>query len=154
SHQPSVPPLTLPANVHEFLRACFDVPDETAKLAWETFRIMAWSFDPTPEEQNANRLKHIKLFLMHGLDQRIGVHSLSPPTHVCLDPDCRQRLLSDPSVYRDGELVEPKDHPITVFTLDLGAVPGFSTSCYCRNCHTCYYPNYYVHSNATTRTYY
>ncbi|KAJ7241324.1 hypothetical protein B0H12DRAFT_1250422 [Mycena haematopus] len=54
----------------------------------------------------------------------------------------------------DRELVEPKHHRITIFTLDLGAVPGFSTSCYCRNCHTRYYPNYYVHSSATTRTYY
>ncbi|KAJ7831279.1 hypothetical protein B0H13DRAFT_1654703 [Mycena leptocephala] len=154
SYQSSVPPATLPGHVHEFLKACFDIPDETAKLAWETFRVIAWAFEPTPEEQNANRIKHVKLFLMHGLELRIGVHSLAPPTRVCLDPGCRQPLHSDPSVLRDRELVEPKGYLITVFTLDLGAVPGFSTSCYCRNCRTRYYPNYYVHANATTRTYY
>ncbi|KAJ7705216.1 hypothetical protein B0H16DRAFT_1346377, partial [Mycena metata] len=55
---------------------------------------------------------------------------------------------------RDRELVEPTDYPVTIFTLDLGAVPAYSTSCYCRNCHTRYYPNYYVHAQATTRTYY
>jgi hypothetical protein len=54
------------------LKACFDIPDETAKLAWETFRVIAWAFEPTPEEQNTNRIKHIKLFLMHGLELRIG----------------------------------------------------------------------------------
>ncbi|KAJ7836494.1 hypothetical protein B0H13DRAFT_1563125, partial [Mycena leptocephala] len=45
-------------------------------------------------------------------------------------------------------------HPITVFSLDLGAVPGYSTSCYCGNCHTRYYPNFYVHDSATIRAFY
>ncbi|KAJ7126667.1 hypothetical protein C8R46DRAFT_1247865 [Mycena filopes] len=134
--------------------ASFGVEDETAKLAWEIFRSIAWAFDPSPEEQQANRVKHVKLFLRYGVEQRIGVHSLSPPTRVCLDPNCSRPLRSDSSILRDRELVEPADYPITVFTLDLGAVPGYSTSCYCRNCHTRYYPNYYVHAGATTRTYY
>ncbi|KAK7038548.1 hypothetical protein R3P38DRAFT_2615722 [Favolaschia claudopus] len=155
SHLPSIPPETLPANVHEFMRACFDVPDETAKWAWEIFREIAWAFSPNPEEQAANRLKHVKLFLVHGIPLNIGVYSLSPPTRVCLDPDCcRVRHTRDQTDLIDRELVEATSHPISVFTLDLGAVPGFSTSTYCRNCHTRYYPNYYVHSKATTRTYY
>ncbi|KAJ7135719.1 hypothetical protein C8R44DRAFT_848587 [Mycena epipterygia] len=155
SHQPSAPPLTLPANVHEFLKASFDnVPDETAKLAWETFRDLAWSFKPTSEEQTANRIKHVKLFLTHGLEHNIGVYSVSPPTRVCLDPAYRQPLFGNPSVLRDRELVEPKAYRITLFTLELGAMPGYATSCYCRNCHTRYYPNYYVHDKATMRTYY
>ncbi|KAK6993014.1 hypothetical protein R3P38DRAFT_2801462 [Favolaschia claudopus] len=155
SHLPSTPPESLPANVHEFLRACFDIPDETAKWAWEIFRHLAWAFNPGPEEQSANRLKHIKLFLVHGIPLNIGVYSLSPPTRVCLDPDCcRVRQTRDSIDLVERELVEAKTHRISVFTLDLGAVPGFSTSSYCRNCNTRYYPNYYVHSNATTRTYY
>ncbi|KAJ7037282.1 hypothetical protein C8F04DRAFT_1257200 [Mycena alexandri] len=154
SYQISVPPPTLPGNVHEFLRASFQVDDETAKLAWEIFREIAWAFKPGPEEQRANRIKHVKLFLLYGVEQRIGVYSLCPPTRICLDPECRRPLHSDPSVFRDRELVEPTDYPVTLFTLDLGAVPGYSTSCYCRNCHTRYYPNYYVHAQATTRTYY
>ncbi|KAJ7731648.1 hypothetical protein B0H16DRAFT_1733211 [Mycena metata] len=100
-----------------FLRASFQVDDETAKLAWAIFREIAWAFDPGPEEQKANRAKHVKLFLLYGVEQRI-------------------------------------DYPVTIFTLDLGALPAYSTSCYCRNCHTRYYLNYYVHAQATTRTYY
>ncbi|KAJ7212989.1 hypothetical protein GGX14DRAFT_360980, partial [Mycena pura] len=155
SHLPSAPPETLPANVHEFIRACFDVPDETAKLAWEIFHEIAWAYRATSEEQAANRLKHAKLFLLHGIPNGIGVFSLSPPTRVCLDPDCcRIRHSHNLMEVTDRELAESASHRITVFTLDLGAVPGFSTSTYCRNCNTRYYPNYYVHTRATTRTYY
>jgi hypothetical protein len=56
SHQISVPPPTLPVRVHEFLKDCFDLPDETAKLAWEAFRVLAWAFEPTAEEQSAHRI--------------------------------------------------------------------------------------------------
>ncbi|KAJ7128595.1 hypothetical protein C8R44DRAFT_909853 [Mycena epipterygia] len=83
-----------------------------------------------------------------------GVYSLCPPIRVCLDPACGRPLRSEPTVVRDRELGEPKTHPITVFSLELGAVPGYSTSCYCRNCHTRYYPDFYVHNHATTRTFY
>ncbi|KAJ7825864.1 hypothetical protein B0H13DRAFT_1657729 [Mycena leptocephala] len=154
SHQISVPPPTLPVRVHEFLKDCFDLPDETAKLAWEAFRVLAWAFEPTAEEQSAHRIKHVKLFLEYGLSREIGPRLFCPPTRVCLDPRCAQSLHSDPSVLRDRELGEPRSHPITVFSLDLGAVPGYSTSCYCRNCHTRYYPNFYVHDSATIRTFY
>ncbi|EIN06762.1 hypothetical protein PUNSTDRAFT_115259 [Punctularia strigosozonata HHB-11173 SS5] len=51
-------------------------------------------------------------------------------------------------------LTEPLTHPVTVFTRENGALPGFTTSLYCRGCRTRYYPNYYVHHNATHRTYY
>ncbi|KAJ7728532.1 hypothetical protein B0H16DRAFT_1330856, partial [Mycena metata] len=120
SYQLSVPPLTLPANVREFLKGCFEVPDETAKLAWEQFREIAWAFEPTADDQKANRVKHVKLFLIHGLEHRIGVHSLLPPTRICLDPGCRKPLLSDPATLRDRELGEPKDYPVRVFTLKIG----------------------------------
>ncbi|KAJ7475645.1 hypothetical protein FB451DRAFT_1557538 [Mycena latifolia] len=154
SHQASVPPPTLPVEVHEFLKDCFDLPDETGKLAWETFRVLAWSFDPTLEEQLANRIKHVRLFLRHGITRGLGVYSLCPPTRVCLDPSCAQPLHSEPTVLRDRELGESKSHPITVFSLELGPVPGYSTSRYCRNCHTRYYPDFYVHDHATIRTFY
>ncbi|KAJ7351632.1 hypothetical protein DFH08DRAFT_993322 [Mycena albidolilacea] len=116
-------PLTLPANVHEFLKACFGVADETAKLAWAIFGDLAWAFEPSSDDLKAYRIKHVKLLLQYGLDNQI-------------------------------ELGEPKNHRITIFTLELGAMPGYSTSLYCRNCHTRYYPNYYVHESATMRTYY
>jgi hypothetical protein len=58
---------------------------------------------------------------------------MAPPTRVCLDSECRQSLHSDPSLLRDRELGEAKDHRITIFTLELGAMPGYSTSLYCRS---------------------
>ncbi|KAJ7255485.1 hypothetical protein B0H12DRAFT_534610 [Mycena haematopus] len=154
SHQQSVPPPTLPVRVHEFLKDCFELPDETAKLAWEAFRVLAWSFKPTHQEQLAHRIKHVKLFLEYGVSRELGVYSLCPPTRICLNPGCARPLFSDPTVLRDRELGEARTHPITVFSLDLGAVPGYSTSCYCRNCHTRYYPSFYVHESATIRTFY
>jgi hypothetical protein len=154
SHQESVPPPTLPVRVHDFLKDCINLQDEIAKLAWEAFRLLAWSFQPTPQEQLAHRIKHVKLFLDYGVSRGIGmpfrllqlfthpihpgVYSLYPPTRVCLDPKCAQELFSDPDDLRDRELGETRSHPITVFSLDLGAVPGYVTSRYCRSeffCH-------------------
>ncbi|KAJ7211649.1 hypothetical protein GGX14DRAFT_564870 [Mycena pura] len=151
SYQLSVPPLTLPANVHEFLKGCFALEDETAKLAWEAFREISWAYSPTLAELEA---LHVQLLLIHGIPNDIGVYSLHPPTRVCLDPDCAKPLYLDPSVLRDRELGEARSHKAVVFSLELGAMPAISTSCYCRNCHTRYYANYYVHGGATTRTYY
>ncbi|KDR68401.1 hypothetical protein GALMADRAFT_231368 [Galerina marginata CBS 339.88] len=154
SYQPD-PPSSLSVNIHEFLKKCFAMSDYMGKLAWLCFRSTAWA---TPflnnDEEQAARLKHLKLFLDHGLARNIGVYNLQPPTSVCIDPRCCNQLHSQPNLLRERELSEPVSHPITVFSLDLGAVPGYSTSMYCRKCNTRYYPNYYVHSAATTRTYY
>lgn len=68
SRQISVPLPTLPMRVHEFLKDCFDLPDETAKLAWE----FLLGFEPSAEEQSAHRIKHVKLFLEYGLSREIG----------------------------------------------------------------------------------
>ncbi|KAF8951615.1 hypothetical protein BDZ97DRAFT_1602107, partial [Flammula alnicola] len=149
------PPSTLSVNIHEFLKKCFSMSDYMGKLAWACFQSIAWKtpFSNDGEEQAA-RLKHLKLFLDHGLSRNIGVYNLEPPTCVCVDPRCCDQLHSNKNALRDRELSEPVSHPITVFTMELGAVPGYSTSRYCRKCNTRYYPNYYVHSAATTRTYY
>jgi len=63
----------------------------------------------------------------------LGVFNILPPTRVCLDPKCRQQLLANEHEHRDRELVEPLSHAISIFTRGLGAVPGFSTSLYCRS---------------------
>jgi hypothetical protein len=39
--------------VHEFLKDCFDLLDETAKLAWE----FLLGFETSAEEQSAHRIK-------------------------------------------------------------------------------------------------
>ncbi|KAJ7085175.1 hypothetical protein B0H15DRAFT_910539 [Mycena belliarum] len=115
---------------------------------------MAWSHDLSPTQELAARTKHIELFLEHGLSRRISVYSLQPPTRVCIDPGCAKTLRAESSILQDRELVEPSTITITVFTKEFGSVPGFATSRYCRNCHTRYHPNYYVHTRATLRTYY
>ncbi|KAJ7172783.1 hypothetical protein C8R43DRAFT_874068 [Mycena crocata] len=73
---------------------------------------------------------------------------------ACVDGACAKKLHADPTVLRDRELVEPIPVKITIYTKEFGSVPGFSTSRYCRWCCTRYYPNYYVHKDATLRTYY
>ncbi|KAI0052237.1 hypothetical protein FA95DRAFT_1580111 [Auriscalpium vulgare] len=57
-------------------------------------------------------------------------------------------------MFFDRELGEPATHGIVLFTRDWGPVPAFVTSLYCRNCRTRYYPDYFVHTSATIRTYY
>ncbi|KAJ7196352.1 hypothetical protein GGX14DRAFT_673105, partial [Mycena pura] len=148
------PPEDLPLNVHEFLKASLGLADEHAKLAWAKLRVTAWDKDLTSDQETAARTKYIEHFLRHGLTNDIGVFSLEPPTRTCVDTACVQGLQSDPSFKRDRELVEPYTVKVTIFTKGFGSIPGFATSRYCRHCHTRYHPTFYVHSNASTRTYY
>ena len=92
-----------------------------------------------------------------------------PPTRVCLRSRCsRSRLDAEQS---ERTLTNPSTHPATLFTLREGALPIFTTSTYCRGehqdlfslalakeviqgCFTRYHPNYFVHSQTGTRTYY
>ncbi|KAJ7744876.1 hypothetical protein B0H16DRAFT_1889524 [Mycena metata] len=85
-------------------------------------------------------------------DESMDSRGKLPPTRVCIDPNCAKALLADPSLLRNRELVEPNTIPVTIFTKEFGSIPGFATSRYCRNCHTWYFPNYFV--QATERTYY
>ncbi|KAJ7933656.1 hypothetical protein B0H13DRAFT_1592224, partial [Mycena leptocephala] len=149
----SDPPEFLPVDAHDFLKLCLGMTDEVVKRAWQQLRATAWAHDLTPMELAA-RTKHIELFLQHGLSRKIGVCTLEPPTRVCLDPKCAQSLLADPSTLRERELVEPSTFPVTIFTKEFGSIPSFATSRYCRNCNTRYHSNYFVHSEATLRTFY
>ncbi|KLO06080.1 hypothetical protein SCHPADRAFT_923232 [Schizopora paradoxa] len=51
-------------------------------------------------------------------------------------------------------LGKPVTHAATLFTRDIGPVPIWTTSLYCRNCCTRYHHNFFVHDKATKRTYY
>ncbi|EIN11940.1 hypothetical protein PUNSTDRAFT_62687, partial [Punctularia strigosozonata HHB-11173 SS5] len=51
-------------------------------------------------------------------------------------------------------LDHPVTHKATYFSYDLGPIPAWTTSLYCRACSTRFHPNYYVHDTATIRTYY
>ena len=143
------PPDSLSVSIHEFLKVCLDISDDTAKLAWAVSRNLAWAFEGTDKDIDALQHKYIKLFMEHGLSRGIsmskpfsvytllltfpvGLFNITPPTRVCIDPTCRQQLLANTDEHRARELGEPKSHPISVFTRAFGAVPGFTISLYCR----------------------
>jgi len=143
------PPDSLTVSIHEFLKVCLDISDDTAKLAWAVFRDLAWTFEGTDGDIDALQHKYIKLFMEHGLSRGIstfynslvflrlqlnyciGIFNITPPTRVCIDPTCQQQLLANRNERRARELGEPKGHPVSVFTRAFGAIPGFTTSLYC-----------------------
>ncbi|KIJ30648.1 hypothetical protein M422DRAFT_186877 [Sphaerobolus stellatus SS14] len=76
--------------------------------------------------------------------QHLALYDFRPPMAFCLDPSCRRQ---------DRVLTEPSRHEAVLFTRDYGPIPVYTTSFYCRGCLTCYYPNYYVHTNSSLRSY-
>jgi hypothetical protein len=69
------PPERLPVNVHEFLKLCLGMKDETAKIAWDTLRNLAWSASMEADGLMAKtraHTKYIKLFLKHGTCRGLG----------------------------------------------------------------------------------
>jgi hypothetical protein len=72
------PPPRLSVNVHEFLRKSFSMSDYMGKLAWDCFRPLAWNTPFLNDiEEQAARMKHVKLFLDHGIAHDIGKANLS-----------------------------------------------------------------------------
>ncbi|CAK5266827.1 unnamed protein product [Mycena citricolor] len=123
-------------------------------MAWTSLCGLAWANDFTSSELVAARTKYLSIFLRHGIPREIGLLSLEPPTRVCVDPGCAKSLQSNPSAFCERELVEPSRIRATIYTKEFGSIPGFSTSRYCRNCHTRYYHSYYVHRDASLCTFY
>ncbi|KAF7290011.1 hypothetical protein HMN09_01305800 [Mycena chlorophos] len=150
----SEPLKALPSDYHDFLRDALNVTDDVCLDAWAYIGDVAWQRDLTATEQQAARAKYIHLFLQHGIRRGIGLYSFESPHRVCIDERCARPLHSDPTATRGRDLISPIRVPITVFTKQFGPVPDYSTSRYCPHCHTRYYPNYFVHSEATLRTYY
>ncbi|KAH6871949.1 hypothetical protein BKA70DRAFT_1484028 [Coprinopsis sp. MPI-PUGE-AT-0042] len=151
--------LTLPKNVHEFLKLCLDphpseLPDDVFKLLWEVFREKIW--DTPYNDALVERLapQYLSYFLQYGPAYGLAFYTLVPPTKTCLDPACREEVRGKSKASRKKELLEAYPVPITVFTQDYGSIPGYSYSTYCRCCNTRYYPNYYVHDKAQWCTFY
>jgi hypothetical protein len=76
------PPENLSLNVHDFLMASLGLSHETAKQAWACHRALIWSLDFAREEEMALRIRHVKLFLEHGPQRRIGKHFCSIVRHI------------------------------------------------------------------------
>jgi len=103
------------------------------KLAWDRLRTFAWNTPFDSGEESSAVLKQMELFLAFGITQGIGIYNLEPLTRVCIDPLCTKELTSNMHILCDRELGDPQTYPITVFTKELGALPGFSTSRYCNS---------------------
>ncbi|EPQ54160.1 hypothetical protein GLOTRDRAFT_44279 [Gloeophyllum trabeum ATCC 11539] len=159
SVQPSFisgPPEYLPTAYHHFFAAAFSLGQDEVQLLWTKLRILAWgSEDDTQDGELESRAKAlIPLFLKHALQYDIGFYNFRPPARVCTDSHCDRELRSMPGIFRPRELTEPLSYKAVYFSKDLGPMPVWCTSLYCRHCNTRYYPNFYVHDKATTRTYY
>ncbi|KDQ50429.1 hypothetical protein JAAARDRAFT_74233 [Jaapia argillacea MUCL 33604] len=142
------PPLVLESDVTGFFGSVLGVNDAVVASCWKMFRMYAWDTENWRGDDCSWDSGNLKLFLDHGLHHEIGFRDLEPPTRVCIDPRCALPNGKGP------ELVERHHHPVTLFTRDVGAVPVWSNSLYCRGCKTWYHPNYYVHDGAMQRTYY
>ncbi|KAF8060174.1 hypothetical protein FPV67DRAFT_1609768 [Lyophyllum atratum] len=148
------PPERLPVNVHDFLTVSMEFSDDLTKVAWEALRDLAWEVSLEIEDVRHMGRQYLQLFIDHGQSRGIAFYSICPPTRICLDPRCIQKIRGDSGQTRPRDLVEALTISVTVFTQDFGPIPGQSTSMYCRQCNTRYYANYYVHDGASTRTYY
>ena len=67
------PPESLTVSIHEFTKACLDVSDDIAKLAWVIFRDLAWAFEGDEGDMDALHHKYINLFMEHGLSRSISM---------------------------------------------------------------------------------
>jgi hypothetical protein len=69
------PPAALPNAPHDFLKVCLGVTDEVAKLAWATFRQLAWDNEDTNtwEWDASAHAKYAALFLEHGLIRGVSM---------------------------------------------------------------------------------
>jgi hypothetical protein len=142
----------LPRNVHDFLGKCLGLGHEETKIIWNMLSPIAWAFESGPEDPQSVSQKHIPLFLQYGISRGIGMflvmlsyflvlifnciafYHFIPPIQHCLDPSCSMKRKK--SVHLNGytprELAEELTVNVTVFTQDLGPIPGLFTSIYCR----------------------
>nr|GAT59356.1 predicted protein [Mycena chlorophos] len=134
-------PDALPWNVVGFLCDALALSEDQINSAWTALGDLVWARDILGAELLAAQTKYIEVFLQYGLIQNRGI-----------DRACGPTLRSDPKEVLERDLVEPSRLQVTVFTRELGAVPAFATSWYCRKCHTRYFHNYCVQGNE--RTYY
>jgi len=70
---PRSPPERLPINVHEFLRCCLGVDDETMKVAWRTLSRSAWGRDLGESFAAQLSGRYLQMFLDHGHSRGIGM---------------------------------------------------------------------------------
>jgi hypothetical protein len=143
------PPETTLRSVELFICEALQISVIQAKALWEGLRENIWHCKQRPAGE-----AELILFLKHGLHDNLDLGAytssstwacpylqhipaffhLYPPSHTCLH--CREQ----PRGARDIGIVNehatnPEDDltvPVTIFTLEYGAIPGFATSYLCR----------------------
>ncbi|KDQ09975.1 hypothetical protein BOTBODRAFT_164259 [Botryobasidium botryosum FD-172 SS1] len=100
---------------------------------------------------NHRRDNDIELFGRYGEQFELGYRQLYPPMRACINDDCPRLFLGNRT---RALLSHPKKYKATLYTLDSGAIPVFSTSLRCTSCNTSYHLNYSIGAGASIRAYY
>ncbi|KAH6907643.1 hypothetical protein BKA70DRAFT_1104746 [Coprinopsis sp. MPI-PUGE-AT-0042] len=128
----SAPPAVLPHEVETFVcKSLHSLGNSSVQLLWTALKDEVWA-------------------VTKGAD---GVQDVDEALATQYNLHCQSHGSHDPNVLT---LTEPASHRASLFTLDRGALPVYTTSLYCRACHRRYYHNYVVHANpaVNSRTYY
>jgi hypothetical protein len=83
TYDPSVPPISLPHNIHIFLGSTLDLSDDFVTGCWKGFRGTIWSY----EAKSLSSMTDSLLFYKYGKEHHLGmcVQSDGPLTLICLN---------------------------------------------------------------------
>ncbi|KAJ7164484.1 hypothetical protein C8R46DRAFT_901653 [Mycena filopes] len=157
------PPPVLPLPILRTLAASLEVTEtRLIQTCWAAFKEILWEH-PDVSPTDGEILTYNNAALVNGSCKRppnsfngnvhrksIAFRHIYPPVRVCLEPNCSNHRETDDIM----TLTEPMTHKATLYTAKNGALPVYSSSLYCRQCHRRYYHNYYVHKSSSLRTYY
>lgn len=148
-------PITLPVTVQSPLRACLshetrELDDYAVSYAWEALREVLWHRSLLSNEISMQQ-RLLELFLRFGPVNEIGCTHFYPPTRTYITSDCPRNPLNARSS-ASHQLDNPKTHPVTVFTIHHGPIPGYTTLLYFYGCKTTYKADYYIRGDQ--RVYY
>ncbi|KAF6742941.1 hypothetical protein DFP72DRAFT_829203 [Ephemerocybe angulata] len=135
SYDPSVPPISLPPNLAEFLQGSVGIKEEDMDTIWTAFRMVAWNLDLSQQSVIGDGMLYVKAG--QGMTLRTGNRTLYPPVTKCVNTQCP----GTDKILRAGDRAERK---IVLYTLKDGACATYHMQLRCLHCHTVYHNNYYV----------
>ncbi|KIO18482.1 hypothetical protein M407DRAFT_83864 [Tulasnella calospora MUT 4182] len=133
------PPMYLDNGTKAFLRKVLSLSDAAVDVLWSATRHVVWTGQTVPEAICDKDMEDL-IDAMKDPDEdgpyvRSAI-SLHPPQLHCLNNiscDVQRRIQ------------EAERKRIVAYTRMYGALPGYETKLYCRDCRTVYYSNYSVH---------
>ncbi|KAL4257788.1 hypothetical protein AB1N83_013934 [Pleurotus pulmonarius] len=138
------PPKLLPPRITFILSEIVGWLEPIIYRCWEILGDVIWTLPEFKASED-----EITKFNKAALQVETSYRHIFPPLQACLE--C-VRTAADCNNPEPRLLTEPKSYKATLFTISNGALPVYTTSLYCRKCHTRYYHNYRVHGQ--TRIYY